>query len=61
MNTIVHVAALVAAFWLQEFMFNDVGENGLGFAALVVFFALFASTLWALASDLGTFLRNEQD
>ena len=52
MNTIIHLAALLASLWGSVFGFQELQEPALGGALLAFFFAYLALTINALDDDL---------
>ena len=52
MNTILHLAAVLASLWASVFAFQTLEEPALGGAMLVLFFAFIAMTVAALHDDL---------
>lgn len=52
MNTILHLAAVLATLWASVFAFETVEEPALGGALLVLFFGFVALTVNALDDDI---------
>ena len=53
MNTMVHIAAMVALLWAAvSFSFNTLQETELGYAVLALFFAWIPLTIFAAADDV---------
>jgi uncharacterized integral membrane protein len=56
MNTMAHIAAMVAILWLSiSYLINTLGETELGVALLVLFFMFVPLTLRAIMADIGDF------
>lgn len=51
MNTLAHLAGMLASLWLSLFAFNDLGEPALGVATLGVFALMLVLTVLALMDD----------
>tara|TARA_Y100000310_G_scaffold340407_2_gene436090 strand:+ start:1535 stop:1717 length:183 start_codon:yes stop_codon:yes gene_type:complete len=55
MNTLPHIAALVASLWLAVFCFDTLSNVYLGTGMIVVFFYVIVSAVFAVAADLAEF------
>ena len=51
MNTLAHLACLVALFWLAVFVFDDLGQPALGYAVIGAFLMFIPLTFLAVLQD----------
>ncbi len=57
MNTIAHIAAMVALLWASlSYAMNTLDEPQLGFAILAIFVLFIPLTIQALMDDIGGFM-----
>jgi len=52
MNTLAHLAAMIALLWLAIYCFGTLGESALGYVVLALFLLFIPLTLLAAQDDM---------